>query len=239
MRSSLRSLVVPGATLLALACGGGRTASKVPDDLSRDLELASSAGVQLAPEAAGQGIVSSIERVPQHQGASAKSYRSAPTARRHAPVPKPAVVEAPETKTADVSVEEQPTAPAAVATTAPAPEPMPTPSPEPGPDNSTIGSGDRGANSTGSDGRGGDGNRGGGIGTMGTILGGIMGVVIRGGGVGDDDHCERDPRGGGRHHPRGGAGGGVFGRPLPLSPSVQPTMLRVDGMAGARSMGSR
>jgi hypothetical protein len=47
-------------------------------------------------------------------------------------------------------------------------------------------------------------------GGSGGILGGIFGAVIRGGGVGDDDHC--DPRGGMVRRPMGGRpiGGGSY-----------------------------
>jgi len=44
----------------------------------------------------------------------------------------------------------------------------------------------------------------------GSVIGAIFGAVIRGGAVGDDDHC--DPRGGARRgHPIGG--GSIYGRP--------------------------
>lgn len=60
-------------------------------------------------------------------------------------------------------------------------------------------------------------------GGSGGILGGIWGAVIRGGGVGDDDHC--DPRGAPRR-PRTGSpiGGDVYGNPVGMGiPRGMPT----------------
>ena len=66
-------------------------------------------------------------------------------------------------------------------------------------------------------------------GGSGGILGGIFGAVIRGGMVGDDDHC--DPRGGGMRRPATGRviGGDVYGR--------NPMGGGMGGMGGGRVIG--
>ena len=82
MRQTIRRLVVPGIALLAAACGGGQAREgAVSSDLQRDLELASSTGVQLAPSSRSATIGSAIERVP----AAARS--SAPRPEDHASPP--------------------------------------------------------------------------------------------------------------------------------------------------------
>lgn len=67
----------------------------------------------------------------------------------------------------------------------------------------------------------------------GGVLGGIFGAVIRGGGVGDDDHC--DPRGGMRRPAGGGRviGGDIYGR-NPMGGVVGGI---VGGMGGGRVIG--
>lgn len=142
------------------------------DELKKDLDAASTSNsINLATsQAPGSQVVSAIERTtPPAPKKIASSQRVA----KHTAAPRG--VRAPvEVQRADVSddVEAQPVE------VAPAPvDPAPLPSPRPQPVASTTGGGDR-------EGRGGGSN-------IGSILGGIFTVVVRGGGV-DGDAC--DPR---------------------------------------------
>ncbi|MDP9201512.1 MAG: hypothetical protein M3P26_06220 [Gemmatimonadota bacterium] len=184
MRNTYLLLAGAGAVLLA-ACSGDRKAA-MNDDLKKDLELASSNdGITLANSSgnAGTQVVSAIERTTPPTRQPTPSTR----VRRHRAAPKapPQVVQA--------------EAPATVAETEPqsvAPEPVandPTPvSPRPQPVAVSYPSG---PSSGGDDGRVSTGS------TAGAIIGSILGAVIRGGTVGDVDHC--DPRTDGRRS-RGG-----------------------------------
>lgn len=157
------------AGVLAIgACSRGDTA--MSDDLRKDLEMASAAGsISLASsEIAGNQVVSAIERTtPPAPRRIAPSQRVA----KHRPAPR--ATRAPvEVEEADVSeeVETRPVEPAP----APAVEADVLPSPRPQP----ILVSDGGDN----DGRSGSIDRG-------RVLGGIITVVLRGGGV-DGDECE-------------------------------------------------
>lgn len=166
------------ASVLAIgACSSGDRA--MSDDLKKDLQMASSASsISLASsQTVGNQVVSAIERTTPPA-----PRRIAPSQRvvKHRPAPRgtPAPVEVEE---ADVSeeVEAQPVEPAP----APAVETEVLPSPRPQPILVSDG-GDR-------DGRSGSIDRG-------RVIGGIITVVLRGGGV-DGDECElHDGRGRGR-----------------------------------------
>jgi hypothetical protein len=152
------------------------------DELKKDLDLASTSdGLALASSSAkGSQVVSAIERTnPPAPRQIAQSQRVV----KHKPAPRatPAPVEA---QKADVSqdVEPQPV----VVANAPA-DPEPTQSPRPHPVEMPSGSGI-------SVGRGGGSN-------VGAVLGGILGVVLRGGIVVGDDEC--DPRTDGRRRSPG------------------------------------
>jgi hypothetical protein len=147
------------------------------DELKKDLDLASTSdGLALAGSSAkGSQVVSAIERTnPPAPRQVAQSQRVV----KHKPAPRatPAPVEA---QKADVSQDVEPQ-PVTVANT-PA-DPEPTQSPRPRPVEMPSGSG-------ATVGRGGGSN-------VGAILGGILGVVLRGGIVVGDDAC--DPRTDGR-----------------------------------------
>ncbi len=175
MRNHLRYVVSLAAVLAVAACSGKKSAMN--DDLRKDLELAGTGdAITLAGTASQkQQVVSAIERTtppaPRHV---AQSQRVA----RHKPAPKlpPEPVEA---QKADVSEEvvQQPVE------IAPAPvDPAPIATPRPHPVATQTGSGD---------------NRGSGGGSnIGSILGGVISVVLRGGSGGIDD-C--DPRTDGRY----------------------------------------
>ena len=169
-----RLVLIGAAGLIVAACSG--KSKTMSDDLKKDLDLASSSdGITLAGSGSkGSQVVSAIERTtPPAPKRVAQSQRVV----RHKPAPKapPAPVEA---QAGDVSdeVEAQPVA------VAPAPtESAPTASPRPHPIEMPSGSGVQ-------VGRGGGSN-------TGAVLGGIISVVLRGGGV-DGDEC--DPRTDGR-----------------------------------------
>ena len=230
MRSIERVLgwtTAAAAAALALgACGGGGGASTaaLDDGLRRDLQLAAASSVELAGGASDRQtarFVSAVEGAPQSEGRDVTRADRRGTVRHRAPTrgvrrvaesrPAPAAEEAPPEAQA---VAEAPAAVVASNDEAPAPEPADTPAPSPEPERPVAVGGpsageDRGEIEEGRRGRRGNG-------------GGWIGVVIRGGGVGDVDHCERDMpgrRGGGvlvnRRFPglpSGGWGGPLGGR---------------------------
>jgi outer membrane biosynthesis protein TonB len=172
VRTTTRIVLIGAAGLIAAACGKDKAMS---DDLKKDLDLASSSdGIALAtPSTKGSQVVSAIERtIPPAPKRVAQSQRVV----KHKPAPTPpAPVEA---QKADVSEEVAPQ-PVAVA---PAPaDPAPTTSQRPHPIDMPSGAGTQVGRGGGSD--------------VGRVLGGIISVVLRGGGV-DGDEC--DPRADGR-----------------------------------------
>jgi hypothetical protein len=167
------------AGLIVAACSGQQ--KTMSDDLKKDLDMASSSdGIALASSAAkGSQVVSAIERTtppaPRRVAQSQRVVKHKP-----APRPDPAPVEA---QKATVSEEVVPQ-PVAVA---PAPsEPAPSASPRPHPVDMPSGAGTVRGNGGGND--------------IGTVLGGVISVVLRGGGV-DGDAC--DPRADARRGARG------------------------------------
>ena len=224
MRKTLKAAAVGSgmAVVFTLAgCGADRDPSAMTADLERDLQLATVA------ELPRTAVVSALEGGPTGAPSGAMIGRrdAVPTARRTArPTPSATITET----VSNESVDETP-APATVATERV--EPTPASSPDPGvqapPDLSTeavtaSGPTTRGDDDAGRDrGRGGgnvgDGNGGDGNGgRRGGGWGGIIGVVIRGGGAGDD-HCEEHDRrrnggrNGGRIGTRVGGNGGIIG----------------------------
>jgi hypothetical protein len=173
VRTTTRFVFIGAAGLIVAACSGKN--KTMSDDLKKDLDLASTSdGIALASSSAkGSQVVSAIERTtPPAPRRVAQSQRVV----RHKPAPKPpAPVEA---ENADVSEEVAPE-PVAVAQTPT--EPAPTASPRPHPVDMPSGSGVVVGRGGGTD--------------AGRVLGGIISVVLRGGGV-DGDEC--DPRTDGR-----------------------------------------
>ena len=171
MRKSYLLIATAGVVFLA-ACGSGSD-NAVSADLLKDLELASSDdGITLGNEAvASSQIVSSIESnsPPARQVANSapvkrnKPARKAPprVARTQAPAD---VIESEPVTVASMPVVTLPDAPIT-----PRPQPIQVSYPS-------------GPSSVGSDGSVGNGS------ATGAVLGTIFGVVLRGGGVGDD-HC--------------------------------------------------
>lgn len=176
MRTKSKFVLIGAAGLIVAACSGQK--KTMSDDLKKDLDLASTSdGLALAPSAAkGSQVVSAIERTtPPAPRQIAQSQRVV----KHKPAPKapPAPVE---TQKADVSTQVE-TQPVAVAQT-PA-DPEPAQSPRPHPIETPSGSGVQVGRGGGS--------------SIGAVLGGIAGVILRGGIViGDGDAC--DPRTDGR-----------------------------------------
>jgi hypothetical protein len=167
-------IAVVGAALALAACG--RAAGGADAELDRDLALAASDG--LAPVApAATAVVSAVEANLPTPKATPKTRR-APKAGTARPPRK--VVEPTPSETATEVAYEPSSDPVVVAespeptTTAPVPAPAPRPVP------ATIPTGE-GSGGWGEEGDGGHGGGG---------LGGVIGVVIRGGSIGDDDHCE-------------------------------------------------
>ena len=176
MRTNSKLVLISAAGLIVAACSGQK--KTMSDDLKKDLDLAATSdGLALAPSAAKSNqVVSAIERTtPPAPRQVAQSQRVV----KHKPAPKaePAPVE---TQRASVSDEVE-TQPVAVAQTPV--EPEPSQSPRPHPIETPSGSGVQVGRGGGS--------------SIGSVLGGIAGVILRGGIViGDGDAC--DPRTDGR-----------------------------------------
>lgn len=191
MRTSFMRMLVPLA-LAATACGRGASdSSALTDDLRKDLEASSAAAPELAgaPNSPGMSVVSDIEQV---NGSAPVERTRAPrkVAARAASLDRdesesPAPETANEVQVAQAPAE-TPQAPAAESDvpTVPSVAPRPAALPVDVPYQGTGGGGGYGDGTIGT-GRG-DG-RGAGIGD-------VIGIVIRGGGVGPD-HCPPRRRG--------------------------------------------
>ena len=208
MRTIAKLSLIP-LGLFAVACGGKddrRPAEGLSDDLRSDLALAAAAGVELASSAQTfdrARVVSAIERPPGGTPRRATAPRKSP-GRRPTPSPTPTVAAEPEVvaeaeqvtpqeAAAEEVVVAEPT-PSVIAE-APAPAPMPEPPavPRPAPPVPVSYPGNGGA---------GSGDDRGDLGGIGPVIGTVIGVVIRGGGVGVD-RCEI-------HHPRARGRPGVM-----------------------------
>ena len=179
-----------GAALVVAGCSAAHSADRedaLAEDLRHDLELASSAGIELAGSQRGRlTVVSAVEQGPRTE--PVRAARSAtPRAlgrKRAAPAPKveePAPAPAPEGEAAatEIAAADEET----VEPIAPVAEPEPQPSAEPSPAVVEQGSG-------GSE-------RGRGIGTaIGTVIGVVIRGAVVGGGVDDCDERVHRPRGG-------------------------------------------
>jgi hypothetical protein len=189
MRSNLVHMLVPLA-FVAAACGGGPAdRGELPDDLKQDLAATASTKLELANASSGYQPMRFVSDLEQ-------TNSSAPVERAPAPrpvrVPKASVAPAPAEEQAP---EPEPSPEVQVAEVPQAPEPQPEVSsvpmvaPRPAalpvdvPSTQVADRGDRSGR--------------GGIGGEGVGIGGVIGVVIRGGGVGPD-HCPPRRRGGRR-----------------------------------------
>ncbi len=176
MRTIAKLAVLPFA-LVAFGCAKDEpaTSTELSADLRKDLELASSAGLDLASaqNAHAQMVVSSIEAGPRAAPVAA-SPKPRPSAKPKAS-PTPDVLDAPEVQPSLEPVAE-PQAPVTVAASVEPPVAAPRPTAPPIVVPTTGGVFDGGVY--------GERDR-----------GGLGGVIIRGGHAGVD-HCERHPRGG-------------------------------------------
>jgi hypothetical protein len=183
MRATAISIILP-LSLLA-ACGGdAEPASSMSDALQADLKLAASGSVELASAALDDSsALSPIERTPARTPERAASPRRSTTPRTTIPRPTPEPTPDPvPTPAPATSVEES-----EVVAEAPAPTDLPVAT-RPVPVSFPSGGGSRVGGTSGTD----EGSAGSGRGPI--------GVVIRGGGTGED-HCEI--------HARRGRGRGI------------------------------
>lgn len=231
-------LAVPAAAMVGLlaACSSApqRDTAELASDLQKDLELAKASSLELASSSrARTEVISGVEAGRAGStlaGERAPLPKPAPRARpERTPVVRHAAQKTVEAPVASVAEEtpapatEEVVAPAATMAAAPAPEPAAAPTPEPvvmaGPQATEDGAGASRPRDPGGWGDAGTGDvgRGGG-------WGGLGGVIIRGGSIGDDDHCEIRPRrgsttrrgtfpiGGTVYVPRAGGTGGSASR---------------------------
>ena len=214
MRTFTTILSVAAVTLVA-ACSSDDAKRAGDNDLQRDLQLATTS-VDLARPAAPH--LDSLETAPSSAPEPSISIRRAPRGNRAVRSPKPTVAAAPEPTPAEsveetqqvaqapAHVEESERTPSTDGVALPRPAAIPVSMPGGGGPLAIPAEGGRGSGTVG--------------GGVGTIAGGIFGVVIRGGGVGGDDDCEIHDRMGGRrpvYRPApGGIGasrrGGMIGR---------------------------
>lgn len=190
---------------LLAACGtDDEAAPTVSDDLRADLQLASSASVQLASEVGNDSAaVSAIERIPARSPERAAAPRRSSTPRapvpRPTPQPTPEPAPAPAPAAADEGIE--------VVAEAPVPSDMPVAT-RPVPVSYPTGGGSEVGGTRGDDGIG-----------AGEVIGTVIGVVIRGGGTGED-HCEIHQRG---RRGRGGVIATIPGIPTRTGGLPRPT----------------
>ena len=200
MRATTRFATVAALAISASACSSRAKSDAAKDDFKRDLELASATNMTLAAPAVNPALLT-LENAPGGAPAPAKTIKKAASGDRtvHSEQPTVKAEVTPEPAPAE---EAQPLA----TVTAPAPVPVesnepvavaPRPMPAPAVPAGGLGSGDYGGG--------------------GGVFGGGIGVVIRGGGVGDGDHCEIRPR----------RGGVIYRSPVyvprQLSPTSSPT----------------
>ncbi|MGH7616813.1 MAG: hypothetical protein ACREPM_06260 [Gemmatimonadaceae bacterium] len=191
MRKIIQWTLLPVA-IAAVACKGRQpTRSAMSADMKRDLQMASATpNLQISPDEIAPQSHQDLALKPKKAPNGPKVVRSEhPTVKASA-----TPVEAAEIKTNMPQVEVMASAPAPSETPSADAPPLARPSPVPAA--SYPGAAPIPEN-----------------GGSGGILGGIFGAVIRGGGVGDDDHC--DPRGGPRRPVVGVPIGGdvIYGRP--------------------------
>jgi hypothetical protein len=192
-RSSMLAVGLSAVVLAACGKNGASPNRAMSDDLKRDLQLASSSGLDLASQQASKGFA--LTEIAQ------SSAPSPTTTVKKGAGPKAVKSKAPTVKAApDASVDskaEEPTTEVMAQAPSPTTEQVPDPAapavprPSPTPIDPNGGEGARGQNGGGPNPGAGDGG--------GSVLGGIFGAILRGGVV-DGDHC--DPRTDGRRHGR-------------------------------------
>lgn len=212
----LATLVLVAGTA---ACAPGRKADTAgTDDFQRDLQLAAATNMDVATPPVSAALLTTLETVPRATPEPAPTIKKAPEGDHavHAEAP---TVEA--TPVPEVAAVEETTPVVETVAPAPVPEPITEPvavAPRPQPvalPAGGVGSGDYGGG--------------------GGVLGGGIGVVIRGGGV-HGDRCEIHTRRGGVYRgpifvPRPGAPttGGTSVIPRGVSPRGRPTVVITGG----------
>jgi hypothetical protein len=192
-------LTLVTSTVVAAACSKKSPVAAMSDGLKQDLKLASTTqDIRINPD----------EIAPTSKPMAAPKVKKAPSGPKVIRSEKPTVmasaapVEAAEIKTDVPDVQVMASAPAPAQESTPDAPPLARPS--------TIPVGNAGGQGRDGSGQGrADGNGG-----SGSIWGGILGAVIRGGVVGDDDHC--DPRSTMPRHRPTDMNGGIYGRPNPM-----------------------
>lgn len=194
MRKLVTLTLVSSAVFVA-ACGKAKrpTSTAMSSDLRRDLQLAQTTqNMQINP----------AEIAPESKQELALRPKKAPNGPKVIRTEHPTVkASARQSQVAEIKTD---IPQVEVAASSPAPSEAPTPDAPPMARPAPIPAATY--PSTGSIPDAGRGNGGG----VGGVLGGIFGAIIRGGGMGDDDHCDPNP------HPRRGGrpiGGDVYGYP--------------------------
>jgi hypothetical protein len=207
----LLTMTLASTAAVAIACGKDKspTSTAMSADLKRDLQLASATqDIRISPDEVAPSSKPEVSLKPRSAPQGPKAIRTNHPAVKAAEAPAEAAdvkAEVPQ----DVQVVAS--APAPAETQAPEAPPLARPTAMPMP------------STTGSHGSEGSGNGNGTGSTAGGILGGILGAVIRGGVVGDDDHCDPRPRnrgiGGDIYYPNGRTyPGGMGGARSPIRP---------------------
>jgi hypothetical protein len=207
-------MTVASVAVAAIACGKDKspTSTAMSADLKRDLQLASATqDIRINPDEVAEASKPEVSVRPRRAPQGPTVVRTEqPTVQASA-----APVEAAEVAMEIPQPEVMATAPAPSESQADAAPPLARPTAAP---IGNAGSGDVHGAGTGT---------GTGTGTTaGTILGGIFGAVIRGGRVGDDDHCDPRPRnrgiGGDVYYPNGRSfPAGMGGSRVPIRPMTR------------------
>ncbi len=207
----LLTMTLASTAVVAIACGKDKspTSTAMSADLKRDLQLASvTQDIRISPDEVAPSSKPEVSLKPKRAPEGPKVVRTErPTVKASAAPAEPAEVKA------DLPQDVQVMASAPAPSETPTPEAPPLARPTAMPMPST----------TGSHGSEGSGNGNGTGSGAGGILGGILGAVIRGGVVGDDDHCDPRPRnrgvGGDISYPNGRTyPGGMGGARSPIRP---------------------
>lgn len=198
MRSSMVAVGLASVVLAACGKNGASPNRAMNDDLKRDLQLASSSGLDLASQQAAKGFaLTEIAQSSAPSPAPAVKKGAGPKAvRSKTPTVKAAPDASIESKAEEPTTQVMAQAPSPTTEQVPDPAAPAVPRPSPMPIDPNGGEGARGQNGGGPNPGAGDGG--------GSVLGGIFGAILRGGVV-DGDHC--DPRTDGRHGRRPPYGG--------------------------------
>ena len=198
MRSSMVAVGLASVVLAGCGKNGASPNRAMNDDLKRDLQLASSSGLDLASQQAAKGFaLTEIAQSSASSPAPAVKKGAGPKAvRSKTPTVKAAPDASIESKAEEPTTQVMAQAPSPTTEQVPDPAAPAVPRPSPMPIDPNGGEGARGQNGGGPNPGAGDGG--------GSVLGGIFGAILRGGVV-DGDHC--DPRTDGRHGRRPPYGG--------------------------------